>query len=132
MNIRNCVVVFLVMLTSASLTAGSVQKWVDENGNVHYGDKPPTGIQSKQIEVAPAPAASGLRPEEARQLRRIESRETNSRSRRDYESDRDTYYKERQKRDDNLFRCRELDRRYSSGRYRKGEIVAQQRRLGCR
>lgn len=132
MKVIKCIVVFLAMLVSESLIAGTVEKWVDESGNVHYGDKPPVGTSSKQVEVAPAPRGSGLRPDEKRQLRRIEAQETNNRSRRYNENDRDTYYKQVQKRDDELFRCRELDRQYNSGRYRKGAIVAQKRQLGCR
>jgi len=132
MNNIKYLVICLAMLASAASTASGVQKWTDENGNVHYGDSPPTGTKSREITVDSAPSNNGLRPEEARQLRLIESRENYFRSRRNYKDDRDTYYKERQRRDDNLARCRDLDRKYSSGRHRKGEIVAQQRRLGCR
>jgi hypothetical protein len=38
-----CITASLIVCASFSLSAGSVQKWVDEDGNVHYGDQPPAG-----------------------------------------------------------------------------------------
>ena len=44
-------------LASLSVTAAAVYKWVDENGKVHYGERPPNGAASKRIKVTAAPAA---------------------------------------------------------------------------
>lgn len=38
-------------------TAAEVYRWVDENGQVHYGQRPPPGVSSNEIRLAPAPAA---------------------------------------------------------------------------
>jgi hypothetical protein len=41
---RRFVILMTVALFSASLAAGSqVYRWVDEDGNVHYSDRPPPG-----------------------------------------------------------------------------------------
>ncbi len=44
----------------AGLAAG-VYRWLDEDGNVHYGDKPPSKEESTLIEINSAPAP---RPED--------------------------------------------------------------------
>lgn len=46
----------LALLTSATSFAG-LNKWVDENGKVHYSDQPPpSGVQAETLRPAPAPA----------------------------------------------------------------------------
>lgn len=53
---------YLILLTlflSTSLIAGSFQKWVDEDGNVHYGDAPPTSAKTESVHVQPAPTNPG-------------------------------------------------------------------------
>ena len=49
----------LLILFSASIYAGSIHKWVDENGNVYYGDSPPISTDSKRIRVTGAPSDPG-------------------------------------------------------------------------
>jgi len=39
------------LLVSANLWAGTIHKWVDESGKVHYGDYPPHSAKSKQLEL---------------------------------------------------------------------------------
>ncbi|MCP4471607.1 MAG: DUF4124 domain-containing protein [Gammaproteobacteria bacterium] len=49
----------LILVVSTSLHAGTIQKWVDENGNVHYGDAPPVSAKSESISVQSAPSNPG-------------------------------------------------------------------------
>jgi hypothetical protein len=51
--------IYLLLATSTSLTAGSIQKWTDENGNVHYGDAPPVSTKSEDVRVQSAPSNPG-------------------------------------------------------------------------
>lgn len=48
----------LIIMTSSSY-AGSIQKWTDEAGNVHYGDNPPTRVKTKTINVLRPPSNPG-------------------------------------------------------------------------
>ena len=38
-----CIATLLLCIASASAIAAEVYTWTDADGNVHYGDKPPTG-----------------------------------------------------------------------------------------
>lgn len=53
------VAIFLTLLIAVCLAASGseVYKWVDEEGNVHYGDTPPENVESERvpIDVAPPP-----------------------------------------------------------------------------
>ena len=51
--------IYLILAISTSLTAGSIQKWTDENGNVHYGDVPPVKTRSENVRVQSAPSNPG-------------------------------------------------------------------------
>jgi hypothetical protein len=51
--------IYLLLATSTSLTAGTIQKWTDENGNVHYGDAPPVSTKSEDVRVQSAPSNPG-------------------------------------------------------------------------
>jgi hypothetical protein len=51
--------VFLILLASMSLNAGSIHKWVDEEGNVHYGDSPPVSAKTEGVRVQAAPSNPG-------------------------------------------------------------------------
>jgi hypothetical protein len=44
--------VVLVALVSLPLLAAGIQKWVDKDGNVYYGDRPPQVRMSRQIQAA--------------------------------------------------------------------------------
>lgn len=50
---------FLILVFSTSLNASAIHKWVDENGNVHYGDAPPVKTQSENVRVQSAPSNPG-------------------------------------------------------------------------
>jgi len=47
----------LLLALASPLASAQVYKWVDENGRVHYGEKPPSG--SKSSTVKPPVAAPG-------------------------------------------------------------------------
>ena len=51
--------IYLILAISTSLNAGSIQKWTDENGNVHYGDAPPVKTKSENVRVQSAPSNPG-------------------------------------------------------------------------
>lgn len=50
---------FLTLLFTVPLYAGSIQKWVDEEGNVHYGDAPPNNAKTEKVRVQRAPSNPG-------------------------------------------------------------------------
>jgi hypothetical protein len=49
----------LAMLVSCSLNAGQIHKWVDEDGNVYYGDTPPSSVTTEPVRVIGAPSDPG-------------------------------------------------------------------------
>jgi len=50
---------YLVLMVSTTLNAGTIHKWVDENGNVHYGDAPPVKTKTENVRVQAAPSNPG-------------------------------------------------------------------------
>ena len=61
-SIYPLLVLILAVFTSSastSLNAGSIHKWVDDKGNVHYGDAPPTKTSSENVRVQSAPSDPG-------------------------------------------------------------------------
>lgn len=51
--------IYLTLLLSMSLHAGSIHKWTDEEGNVHYGDAPPVKAKTESVRVQSAPSNPG-------------------------------------------------------------------------
>ena len=41
----------LAMVTTSPLTAETIYKWVDETGTVHYGERPPEGVDAELVSV---------------------------------------------------------------------------------
>jgi hypothetical protein len=69
------------LFLSLPAAAGSIYRWTDVQGQVHFGDKPPIGVQAKQEEATPSTgndpsAGSGLRTGERARLGKIEKRES--------------------------------------------------------
>jgi hypothetical protein len=64
MQTRKLLLLLLVWTTSAS--AAGVYKWVDEQGRVHYGERPPARAQAQEIEVRQAPPPLPAEDEAAR------------------------------------------------------------------
>ena len=52
-------IIYLSLIISTSVFAGSIQKWVDDEGNVHYGDAPPVSAKTKEVKVLGAPSDPG-------------------------------------------------------------------------
>jgi len=48
-----------LLLATLPLHAGTIKKWVDEDGNVHYGDSPPVSAKTENIRVLSAPSNPG-------------------------------------------------------------------------
>ena len=51
--------IFLTLFISGPLFAGTIQKWIDEEGNVHYGDAPPVSAKTESVRVQSAPSNPG-------------------------------------------------------------------------
>jgi hypothetical protein len=51
--------IYLTLLASTSLNAGSIQKWTDADGNVFYGDAPPVSVKTEDVRVQSAPSNPG-------------------------------------------------------------------------
>ena len=51
--------IYLILAISTSLNAGTIRKWTDENGYVHYGDAPPVKTRSEDVRVLSAPSNPG-------------------------------------------------------------------------
>ena len=51
--------IYLTLLASTSLNAGSIHKWTDANGNVFYGDTPPVSTKTEGVRVQSAPSNPG-------------------------------------------------------------------------
>ena len=51
--------IFLILLASMSLNAGSIHKWTDDEGNVHYSDSPPASVKTEGVRVLAAPSNPG-------------------------------------------------------------------------
>ena len=52
-------IIYLLILTSGPLYAGEILKWVDEDGNIYYGDSPPLSAETEQVRVISAPSNPG-------------------------------------------------------------------------
>jgi hypothetical protein len=62
-KILTTILVFATGLCSVSLTADEIFKWTDENGVVHFGDRPPEGHQAQTINVPEfEPAETSVSP----------------------------------------------------------------------
>ena len=53
------VIICLFILVSSSLFAGEILKWVDEDGNIYYGDAPPISAETERVRVLSAPSNPG-------------------------------------------------------------------------
>ena len=49
----------LALMLSLNTHAGTIHKWVDDKGNVHYGDAPPVSTKTKQLRVDGVPSKLG-------------------------------------------------------------------------
>jgi hypothetical protein len=51
---RTCTGLALLLVASAALAEAQAYRWVDENGVVHYSDRPQAGAEEVELESAPA------------------------------------------------------------------------------
>jgi hypothetical protein len=68
------------LVLNVPAVAAEVYKWTDALGQVHFGDRPPAGVQAMQKELRPAMGddpgqTRGLRSGERTRLREIEKQE---------------------------------------------------------
>lgn len=56
---------FVLLLFILAVEAGGIKKWVDEEGNVHFGDTPPPSQSTKRIQVRDPATGNGsmVRPD---------------------------------------------------------------------
>lgn len=71
----SCAMGFLMAACLVALplpTSAVVYKWVDENGKVHYGERPPAGAHKQSVKVHTNPGAtqSSGAPSKAERLRK--------------------------------------------------------------
>jgi hypothetical protein len=52
----------LATLLAAAAAHGQVYRWVDEQGKVHYGERPPSGAKAKAVDEKPAPPPGAPAP----------------------------------------------------------------------
>jgi coenzyme F420-reducing hydrogenase alpha subunit len=72
------IAIAVLALALAPLASAQLYKWVDKDGKVHYSDQPPPASATKQINVAPGPAApppSALEKDKALEKTRAQSRD---------------------------------------------------------
>lgn len=62
------VVIILMVLTAQPLVAG-VYKWVDENGHVQYGERPPAAKEATKMRIEKAPVSGPSAQERLDQVR---------------------------------------------------------------
>jgi len=55
---RNLRLLLILIITAAATANAGVYKWTDEQGNVHFGDRP-TSSQAEQIKLKKYPKSSG-------------------------------------------------------------------------
>jgi hypothetical protein len=113
MNTRT--VLFLLLGWSSLASGAGVYKWVDEQGRVHYGERPPERIQAQEMQIKEAPPdvspiedEAGRRDKEQRLLRafdeeRAQKKELQQKSR-----------EEQEKRQRNCALARDRLRRYQN------------------
>ncbi len=65
---KNAIVIFIMLAVSSAGTvfAGDIYKWTDEDGNVHYGDRPTSEVSEESLAVSSGlagPSKDGARYE---------------------------------------------------------------------
>jgi len=67
---------------AVALAAGPIYKWVDEQGNVHYGDQPPASEgEVEELLLLPAPEETEVLEAQARLDRLLSEQQANRESR---------------------------------------------------
>lgn len=66
MNKRNIFIFTLALTLAAGAGAQTVYRWVDGDGVVHYGARPPQGVEATAVNTAAASGGLGVAAEEIR------------------------------------------------------------------
>ncbi len=77
MRISSTLLLF-ILLISPALIFGEVYKWTDEEGKIHYGNKPPAQIEGEEIQIKQGPSedeAQRAQQKIERQLEEMNERE---------------------------------------------------------
>lgn len=133
---RSTVIAIVTIAIALPAAAGSIQKWVDEEGQVHYGDAPPGHARTEEVQIfdnaIEGDRTTNLRSEEEERYRQIEQREAYERRAQEREQVRDDYRALREEQDKRR-QCQEFARIeaiYGHGR-RANNATRQQRLMGC-
>ena len=54
--------IILVVVVTCAHSQQEIYKWIDEDGNVHYGDTQPEGVESEQVHINTSPPSDGYVP----------------------------------------------------------------------
>lgn len=94
----------LLCLLATPVTFAGTYRWVDENGQTHFGDRPPAGAASDEINVTPAPVDedAAARARKARMNEFLEQSEKERAERNEAKARREAAAKERQARCEQL------------------------------
>lgn len=69
------VLILILLAGSMPALAGSMYRWVDDQGNIHYGENPPTGVKSEEIHSYSPPPGGREQRREAPSWQREEQEE---------------------------------------------------------
>lgn len=63
----NVFLLLLCLLATPVAALAGTYRWVDENGQTHFGDRPPAGAASDEVSVAPPPVDADAAARERKQ-----------------------------------------------------------------
>ena len=68
-NITNVLILFItIILFHSHLNAGQIFKWVDKDGNVHFGDSPKAEVEKEEVQLKPSNTFEGAPTQSQQQL----------------------------------------------------------------
>jgi hypothetical protein len=70
----------LTLTVTPSLAQDGMYRWVDEQGRVHYGQMPPSGVQAEQMRRASPPADQAAQERLQREMEARDERQQQARS----------------------------------------------------
>lgn len=74
---RLLLVALIALMTPALASANSVYRWTDEDGNVHFGDREPSGRSADRVSVKTGnPGNDGQRQSPQEQVEALDERQT--------------------------------------------------------
>jgi len=79
--LKNCSVIRIVLLSLILLpgiAVAEVYQWVDEDGNVHFGDSPPDNADAQTVDLPPGPSDQQVEQAQQRLQDALDARESDS------------------------------------------------------